>query len=207
MLKSTTLIKAAALLVKYAKKYATDLQSEKLADIVVNHASAAAITGMGAGVLPGLGALIAGGISVGAIWHMYYAIGKYLRLNFGRDMLKATATAILTNIVHQIWGVLALELAATLIPGLSIPATGFIFFGVTYLSGLTFLLVLARLFKAGENLERIKIDDLMEAFKDVKNETNLGDELKNIRKDFKEMRKDGSLKKNSESVDISNDNT
>ena len=104
------------------------------------------------------------------------------------------------------WGVLALELAATLIPGLSIPATGFIFFGVTYLSGLTFLLVLGRLFKAGKDLDSIKLDDLMESFRYVKNETNLADELKNVRKDFKEMRKDGSLKKNSEGVDISSDN-
>ena len=206
MLKSAALIKAAAALVKYAKKYAADLQSEKLAEIVVNHASAAAITGMGAGVLPGLGALIAGGISIGAIWHMYYAIGKYLQLNWGMDMLKAAATAILTNIVHQMWGVLALELAATLIPGFAIPATGFIFFGVTYLSGLTFLLVLGHLFKAGKNLDLVKLDDLMESFRDIKNETNLADELKNVRNDFKEMRKDGSLKKNSEGVDISIDN-
>ena len=70
------LMKVADTVVEYATKWATNIESEELALIVVNHAIAAAVAGMAAGVLPGIAVLIAGGISVGAIWHMYYVAGK-----------------------------------------------------------------------------------------------------------------------------------
>ncbi len=94
------LLNAANTVVEYASKWAANLESEELAAIVVRHAIAAAVSGMTAGVLPGIGALISSVISIGAIWHMYYAVGKYLHLTFGKDILKAAAAAILSNIVH-----------------------------------------------------------------------------------------------------------
>ena len=79
-------------------------------------------------MLPDLAALVGSGIAIGAIWHMYYAVGQYLHLTFGKDILKAAASAILSNIVHQLWGVLAIELAATFAPLFSIPATGLVLY-------------------------------------------------------------------------------
>lgn len=197
-----TLLRAADTTVSYARKWAADIESEELASIVVRHACTAAVTGMGAGVLPGIGALISGGISVGAIWHMYYAVGKYLRIGFNVDMLKAAAAAILSNIVNQLWGVLLLEFAATLVPFLSIPATGFIFFGITYVSGLMFLLTLSRIFRAGGNPSSMTAEEMRAKAEEAAHEMNLRDEFMNTKDVFHKMRKDGSLDDNSRGVDI-----
>ena len=160
---------------------------------------------MGAGVLPGLGAIIAGGISVGAIWHMYYAVGQYLHLMFGMDMLKATAAAILSNIVHQRWGVLALELATTLIPGWSIIATGLIFFSVTYFSGLTFLFALVRIFKAGGDPTKMTADEMAQKAKEAAEEIDFSKEYEKSKEGFKKMREEGNLEENARGINIDND--
>lgn len=201
----TMLYAASKTVVEYAKKWATDIESDELADIVVNHAIAAAVAGMGAGVLPGLGALIAGGISVGAIWHMYYAVGQYLHLTFGVNMLKAAAAAILSNIVHQPWGVLSLELAAAFIPLISIPATGLIFFSVTYFSGLTFLFALARIFKAGGDPTKMTADEMAQKAKEAAGEIDFSGEYERAKEGFKKMHKEGNLEDISRGVKIDGD--
>ncbi len=59
----------------------------------------------------GVGAILATGVAVGAIWTMYFRIAKYLNLHMGKGTWKAIASAVLTNIVTQLAGILALELA------------------------------------------------------------------------------------------------
>ena len=201
-----TLIRVAEKIVDLVKGWTKNLESEELACIVVNHACAAAATGMATGVLPGVAAIIAGGISIGAIWHMYYAIGKYLNLSFNIDILKAVGSAILSNIVNQLWGVLAVEFAATFIPIVAIPATGLIFFVVTYLSGLTFLMLLAYIFQAGGNPAEMTADEMKEKAKKVGREIDFKSEFKNAKEGFNRMREDGSLDKQAEGVDIENNN-
>ena len=201
-----TLISVAEKIINLVKGWTTNLESEELACIVVNHACAAAATGMTAGVLPGVASIIAGGISIGAIWHMYYAIGKYLNLSFNTDILKAVGSAILSNIVNQLWGVLAIEVAATFIPIIAIPATGLIFFVVTYLSGLTFLILLAYIFQAGGNPAEMTAEEMEKNAKEVGSKIDLKSEFNHAKEGFKKMRKDGSLGKQAEGVDIENYN-
>lgn len=181
------------------------LNSQEIADIIVKHASAAAVAGMLAGVLPGLAALIASGISIGAIWRMYYCIGKYLHIGFSFDLLKAAASAILSNVVHQLWGVLAIEFALTFIPFLAIPATGLIFFAVTYFSGLTFLQLLVRIFRAGGDPANMTAEEIKQKTKEIleDDEINIQEEFKNVKEGFKKMREDGTLDEKGKGVDIS----
>ena len=123
------LLKAADAVVEYASKWASGLESKELATIVVRHAIAAAVSGMVGGVLPGVAALIGSGIAIGAIWHMYYAIGQYLHLEFSKDILKAIASAIIVNIVTQLAGVITMEILASFVPGLAIITNGICLFG------------------------------------------------------------------------------
>ncbi|MBQ6111854.1 MAG: hypothetical protein IJL01_05620, partial [Synergistaceae bacterium] len=187
------------------KEWAADISTDELAGIVINHAIAAAAAGMAAGVLPGISALISSGIAVGAIWHMYYAIGKYVHLTFGKDILKAAASAILSNLAHQTWGYFAVEIAAMFIPLISIPATGFIFFAITYFSGLTFLLLLVALFKAGKDPTEMSADDIKNEAKKVAEDIDFREETKKVREGFKKIRKEGNFEEQARGVDIESD--
>ena len=64
------LVAAAYALKEYMSSgaYAENFDSRELADIVVVHSAAAGVAAMAAGVLPGVGSIIASGIAVGAIW-------------------------------------------------------------------------------------------------------------------------------------------
>ena len=199
------LLKAADAVVEYASKWASGLESKELATIVVRHAIAAAVSGMVGGVLPGVAALIGSGIAIGAIWHMYYAVGQYLHLTFGKDILKAAASAILSNIVHQLWGVLAIELAATFAPLFSIPATGLVLFSVTYFSGLTFLLLLAYIFKAGGDPTTMSAEEMSKKAKEATRDIDFSGEFKQAKEGFKKMRKEGNLEEQAKGVDIESD--
>ena len=136
---------------------------------------------------------------------MYYAVGKYLHLTFGKDILKAAAAAILSNIVHQLWGVLAIELAAACVPILSIPATGLIFFSVTYFSGLTFLLLLAYIFKAGGDPTKMSADEIAQTAKEATEGVDFKKEYKQAKEGFKKMREEGNLEEQAKGVDIESD--
>ena len=195
-------VKASQAVVSYARKWATDIESEELAAIVVRHSITAAVSGMASGVLPGIAVLISSGIAIGAIWHMYYAVGKYLHMTFGKDMLKAAAAAILSNIVNQMWGVLAIELVAAFIPLISIPATGLIFFAITYFSGLSFLLMLVYIFKAGGDPTTMSAEEISKKAQEAAKDIDFDTEFKQAKEGFHKMRKEGNLENNARGVDI-----
>ena len=61
--------------------YVKTFHSKELADCVVQHAAAAGVAAMAGGVLPGVGSVIATGISVGAIWSMYIRVCKIIKVD------------------------------------------------------------------------------------------------------------------------------
>lgn len=184
------------------KTYAEHFDSEKLADIVVNHAAAAGVSAMATGVLPGVGSIIASAIAVGAIWTMYVRIGKYLHLTLSKDLWKAIASAVLANIVTQLAGVLALELAIGFIPGASIIAAGVINFGITYVAGLIFLKALTEIFRTGQNPETMTKEQMKAQFDSTTQSVNVKSAFSEAKSTFNQMNKDGSLKERGKDIDI-----
>ena len=182
--------------------YADNFDSKELADIVVGHAAAAGLAAMAVGVLPGLGALIASGIAVGAIWTMYVRIGKYLHLSLSKDFWKAIASAVATNIITQLAGVLVLELAVGFIPGASIIAAGVVNFGITYVAGLIFLYALTEIFSCGGDLENMTHEEIKERFGNAAQSVNVSDAFSEAKDTFQQMRKDGSLEEWGKDIDI-----
>lgn len=182
--------------------YANNFDSKELADIVVGHAAAAGLAAMAAGVLPGLGSLIATGIAVGAIWTMYVQIGKYLNLSISQDLWKAIASAVAANIVTQLAGILVLELAVGFIPGASIIAAGVVNFGVTYVAGLIFLYALTEIFRCGGNLGNMTGEQIKEQFSNAVQSVNVKAAFSEAKDTFNQMHKDGSLKEQGKDIDI-----
>lgn len=187
-------------------EYVKPFRSKDLADCVVQHSAAVGVAAMGAGVLPGAGSVVALGIVVAAIWRMYIKICTIIGVPFGKNKLKALASAALTNIATQLGAVYALQIASSFIPGTGVISSGVVNFASTYIAGLLFLMVLTRLFKTGrQDVEDMSDEELTASMKaafasiDVK---AIFKEAKNI---FTDMRKDGSLNRASEGVDISDE--
>lgn len=80
-----------------AVKDGKKVDGNKLGTIIMTHTVAVVVTAMGAGVLPGVGALIASGIMAAAIVVMYVRVGKCLQLNIEKDLEKAAiVSAVVT---------------------------------------------------------------------------------------------------------------
>lgn len=100
---------------------------------------------------------------------------------------------------------MAIELAAACVPILSIPATGLIFFSVTYFSGLTFLLRLAYIFKVGGDPTKISADEIAQTAKEATEGVDFKKEYKQAKEGFKKMREEGNLEEQAKGVDIESD--
>lgn len=182
--------------------YADNFDSKELADIVVGHSAAAGVSAMAAGVLPGVGSIIASGIAVGAIWTMYVRIGMYLHLTISKDLWKAIASAVVANIVTQLAGVLVLELAVGFIPGAGIIAAGVVNFGITYVAGLIFLKALTEIFRAGGSPDKMTSEQMKEQFSNAAKSVNVKSAFSEAKGAFNQMKKDGSLKEKGKDIDI-----
>ena len=126
---------------------------EKMSGIIKTHAVGAAAAGLAGGILPGVASVIAVLTSTGAIWSMYYRICGELGIKVSKNLLKTVGSAVLTNIVTQLGGMLALELLSSFIPGLALVASAAVCYSVTLLAGYLFLKILTTIFKSGKNPE------------------------------------------------------
>ena len=183
-------------------EYVKNFNSKEVADMVTAHAAAAGVAAMGAGIVPGVGTIAAMGISVGAIWTMYYRIARYLGLSLAKEGWKAIASAVLSNIVTQLAGVLALEVAVGFVPGAGIIAAGIVNFGVTYAAGIVYLKALTGIFAAGKDPKKMTADDLGNYFSDAAKNVDAKSAFKESKSVFNEMKRDGSLKKKGKDTTI-----
>lgn len=171
-------------------EYVKPFQSKDLADCVVQHAAAAGVAAMGTNLLPGVGGLISGGVACGAVWTMYIKICKTIGVPFSKNKLKALSSALLTNLVTQLAGVFALSF----IPGAGAVAAGVVNFSVTYFAGLTFLIMLTKLFKT-ERKDSLEFDNdaWKESFKSALKEVDKKAIIKEAKDLFMNMKNSGTL--------------
>ena len=184
-------------------EYVRTFQSKELADCVIQHAAAAGIAAMAGGILPGVGSVIATGISVGAIWSMYIRICKIIKIDLGKNKLKALASAVLTNIATQLAGMLAIGVAASFVPGASILVCGAGNFAVVYIAGIIFLNALTQLFhlyrKDIKNMDAKEWENSIKASAKGINMKRLFKEAKNM---FMDLKRSGKLDEFGSSIDI-----
>lgn len=133
-------------------------------------------------------------------------ICQIIGVPFGKNKLKAFASAVLTNITTQLAGIYAVQIAFSLIPGAGIITAGVINFACTYCAGLIFLMVLTRIFQSkrqdvNEMSDAEVASTIKDAFASIDKKA-LFNEAKDL---FNSMRKDGSLHDVGKDVDISDD--
>lgn len=185
-------------------EYVKPFHSKDLADCVVQHSAAVGVAAMGAGILPGVGSVVAIGIGTAAIWRMYVKICTIIGVPFGKNKLKALASAVLTNIATQMGAVYAFQIATSFIPGAGVISSGIVNFASTYIAGLIFLMVLTRLFKTGrQDVEDMSNEELVASMKAAFANIDLKVVFKEAKNIFMDMKKDGSINQIGENVDIS----
>lgn len=185
-------------------EYVKPFRSQELADCVLYHAAAAGAAAMAAGLLPGAGSVIAVAICAGAVWRMYIKICQIIGAAFGKNKLKTISSAVLTNVITQLAGIYAISIASSLIPVAGSVVVGIGNFVVTYFAGLIFLNVLTGLFKVKRtDVENLSAEEWSEAIRSTISNIDKKAVLKEAKNLFMEMKKDGSLDKAGQTVDIS----
>lgn len=174
---------------------------EKAGDTIMGCAVIAAVAGVGSGWLPGAGALVATGAWVAAIWGMYVKINKDLGITIKDNVLKSLASALLTNLIASVGGIILMLVGSTLlslIPGLgtagAIAIDGAIGYVTVFASGVLYIKLLTKLFKAGNgfNLSENNVERMA---KDIITESDVEKIIKEGKKSFKDDKKAGKFKK------------
>lgn len=191
------------LVMELVQNIKTKVDSDETAECIIAYSAAAAIASMLGGTFSGFASLIASGIAVGAIWAMYIHLCKILNIKLGKDILKALASAVLSNIVTQIGGLILAEVLIGFVPGASVLVCGVVNFIVVYFAGIIFIKTLTELFKAGkDDFENISADTFKENMNAAAKNVNAKDIVKEAKNTYKNMKKDGSLNDIGNSVNI-----
>lgn len=172
----------------------------KVEDRIKKCAIAASVAGVGSGMLPGVGSIIATTACAAAIWSMYVLINKDLGISIKNNVLKSLASAFLTNIIASAGSFILGKVAGFLLsflPGFgtagAIVVEGMIGYVVVFASGVLYIKFLTKLFKAGKGLD-INEGDVKSMVDNVVEESNIKEIVKEGRKSYKEDKKSGKLK-------------
>lgn len=176
-------------------------QIEKAGDTIMGCAIIAAVAGVGSGWLPGAGALVASAAWVAAIWGMYVKINKDLGISVKDNVLKSLASALLTNIIASAGSLILIFIGSMLlsfIPGLgsvgAIAIDGFIGYVTVFTSGVLYIKLLTKLFKAGKGFN-IADSDVKNLADDIVKESDIPEIIKAGKQAFNEDKKAGKFKK------------
>lgn len=125
------------------KRYYKD--ADKIEKIIVNCALTAAAADAVGYLVPGVALFTLIISCLGAVWAMYIQISRELGVRFGDGMLKALASAVLTNIAMNLGGGFVLGLVSSIVPGLGLVTNTMITFAVIYLSGVMYVNLLVKM--------------------------------------------------------------
>lgn len=174
--------------------------AEEAGDTILVCSIAAAASGIGSGMLPGAGSVVASIACVTAIWTMYVKINKHLGISVKDNILKSLASAILTNIIASAGSyilVLIGAVAISFIPGIGYASTiiyGTLAFISVYASGILYIKILTRVMRAKKTLDLTDVN-MEDIAKDVVNESNVSDLLKEGKEVFKQTKNNGKFDK------------
>ena len=159
---SSTMLKAAIKEVSYYLKSPSENIEEETQKMVMKHALAAAASAVAAGWLPGAGGMISVGICLGFVWSMYYRLSGLFGIKIGKNLLKAIASVVVAETAAYMVIVLTTATVLTFIPVLNIGAAtlcAIVNFGMVYIAGYLYILMMTKLFKAGKDPNQLSEDE------------------------------------------------
>ncbi len=182
-------------IVSHAQEKGVNVSYDEMMSLVKSHAAGAAASMMAAGTLPGVGGVVAAGIEVSFVWSMYYRICTKLGLNVKKNLIKGLGSAFVTNIAASIAALLVAGTVLSMVPGIGTAGAtaldGLMGYSVTYYSGIIFMNLLVRLFKAGKSINSCTADELKRMMKQESESTSFRQIRKEAQQAFKARKADG----------------
>lgn len=177
------------------RSFIKQTNAEEIEEIINVHALGAAASGLAAGWVPGAGGTAALMASVGFIWSMYYRINKKVGIPFSKAIVKSLGSAILTNLAGAAVSLVTGTVIATALSftGVGNVVSSLIMAGLDYavvmVSGIVYLKLLTKLFKAGKDLTALSSEDLKAEAEIIMKSENINEMLKKSQKEYREAYK------------------
>lgn len=170
------------------------VSAEELNKLVKSHAAGASASMIASGAIPGVGSTIAAGIEIGFVWSMYYRICGRLNIDIRKNVLKTLGSAIVTNMGASVAAQIITGTVLSIIPGIgtvgAAMVNGLMGYSLTYYSGIVFMQLLVRVFKAGKNVTQMSEDELKSTLVDVTKEVTYDSVKDESKKAFKNRKND-----------------
>ena len=178
-----------------AAKRGISVTGEEMMSLVKTHAAGAAASMMAAGAIPGAGSAIALGIVNGFIWSMYYRICTKLKISIRKNVLKSLGSVLITELGAGIASELIAGTVLSFFPGIgslgAAAVNGLMGYSITYYSGIVFMNLLVRVFKAGGSLEDMTVEEMKSVMSGVTKDVKFSDVKDEAKQGFKNRKNDG----------------
>lgn len=178
-----------------AHKKGISVTYDELMKIVKTHAAGAAGSLMAAGALPGVGSTIAAGIEIGFVWSMYYRICAKLNINVKKEIVKSLGSAFVTEMAGTVVTQLIVGTVLSIVPGIgtvgAAAVNGLMGYSVTYYSGIIFMNLLVRVFKAGKSVEQYSVEEFKNIMKQESAEISFNDIKHEAKQAYRARKADG----------------
>lgn len=173
---------------------------ENIKEAINNYAIASAIGGMAASIIPGVAGVAAMISQSGFVWATYIKINKTVGISMSEHTVKFLASAMMTNVATNAGLTLATYAAAAIISFIPLygnaiaaainAALGYM---MVYVAAVLYLTLITKLIQPDGTIKVDENDDTKHIIKDIINECNLKDLIKEGRDSYKKIKADGAL--------------
>lgn len=173
---------------------------ENIKNTIGDYAIAAAVASGVAGVAPGFAGVAAALTQAGFVWATYVQINKTLDISMSENTAKFIGSAIVTNLVTSAGAFIAILIGSSIlsmVPVLgqaaAIALNAGLGYTIIYVSAIIYLKLITRMMQPDGTLHVAESDDTKHIIRDIINESNLKDMIKEGKASYKQAKEDGSI--------------
>lgn len=173
---------------------------EQIKDTIGDYAIAAAVASGVAGVAPGFAGVAAALTQTGFVWATYVKINKTLGISMSENTAKFIGSTIVTNLITNASAFVAVLIGSSIlsiIPGVgtaaAIALNAALGYTIVYVSAIIYLKLITRMMQSDGTLKVSESDDTKHIIRDIINESNIKDMVKEGKASYNQAKEDGSI--------------
>ena len=173
---------------------------EQIKDTIGDYAIAAAVASGVAGVAPGFAGVAAALTQTGFVWATYVKINKTLGISMSENTAKFIGSTIVTNLITNAGAFVAVLIGSSIlsiIPGVgtaaAIALNAALGYTIVYVSAIIYLKLITRMMQSDGTLKVSESDDTKHIIRDIINESNIKDMVKEGKASYNQAKEDGSI--------------
>lgn len=173
-----------------------------ISETISGYAIAAAIASGVAGIAPGFAGVAAALTQAGFVWATYVKINKTLGISMSENTAKFIGSAVVTNLVTGAGAFVAVLVGSSLLSfipvagqSIAVAMNAALGYTMVYVSAIIYLQLITRLMQPDGTLKVSESDDTKHIIRDIIDEANLKDMVKEGKAAFKQAKADGSFNK------------